>query len=68
MHANQEPTALSITTGPIIDITCQMAPTTQVEITDAEIRTLGNVQRLLKRWQQGFFDIVENSWHGNEYV
>ena len=68
MHANQEPAALPIPTGPMIDITCQMAPTTQVEIADAEIRSFGNVKRFLKRGQQGFFNIVKNAWHGNNSV
>jgi len=63
VHADQEPAASMLPSGPLVDMSGQVPPAAQVEVPDAEVRALGNAEGLLKRGQQGLVDVVKYSWH-----
>jgi hypothetical protein len=63
MHADQQSAALAIATRPPINVAGKVTPAAKIEIPDAKIRALGNLEGFLKCWQQWFFYVVEDSRH-----
>jgi len=49
MHAYQKAAAMPVLSGPIFDLACEMSPAAKVEVTNAEVGTLGYGERLLER-------------------
>jgi hypothetical protein len=51
MHADKQPAALAIASGPPINMSSKVSPAAKVEVPDTEIGALGDLERLLKRRQ-----------------
>jgi hypothetical protein len=51
------------TAGPVVNVAVDGFPSAQIEIPDAEIGALRNLQRLLQGGEQGGFDVVEDARH-----
>src|SRR5262249_5823775 len=49
--------------GPAVDQLVYLLPAAQVEVPDAEVRTVRQDQRLAKRRQEGLVDVVEDARH-----
>jgi hypothetical protein len=64
LHPDEEPATIPFATRPLLDVLVDLPPATKVEVTDAEIRAMGDIERRLKRWQELLVDVVKNSGHG----
>jgi hypothetical protein len=62
LHPHQEP-ARAIRLGPMLDISIQFLPATEVEIAYAEISPVREAQGTLKRGQEGLVDVVKDLRH-----
>lgn len=52
LHTNQQATAVPVTAGPTVCVVVKQAPTTKIDIADAKIGPVRNIQRLLESRQQ----------------
>jgi hypothetical protein len=63
LHADQE-AALSVETArPFFDEVIDCLPTAEVEVANAEVRTVGANERFAECRQKTKFYVVENAWH-----
>ncbi len=63
LHPDQQPTALPLPAGPPLDAGVELLPAAEVEVPDAEVGALGDVQRLLQGRQERLIDVVEDPRH-----
>src|SRR5205807_7033777 len=63
VHADQQPATLPLAAGPGIDVLVELLPAAQIEIANAEIGALRDLERLAQGRQQALLDIVEDTRH-----
>jgi hypothetical protein len=63
LHAHEQPAALAITAGPLLDVLVKLPPSAKVEVPNAEIRPMRNAHGGLEGRQELLIDVVENPWH-----
>ena len=64
LHADEEAAALAVAPGPIVDGPVELFPAAQVEVADAEVGALRDLQSLQQGFEEGLLDVVEDAWHG----
>ena len=52
-----------LTAGPLFDPRVDVLPAAQVEVADAEVRAVGDVQRLSRAGRRCRVDVVEDARH-----
>lgn len=57
---------MTIATLPLLDQVIDLSPTPEIEVPDAEIRSLRQGERFAKRWQECSIDVVEDARHSLE--
>ena len=63
LHSNQQSAALAVATGPTLNVFIKLPSASQVEVSDAKIRSVRHRQGGLESGKQLLVDIVENAWH-----
>ena len=63
LHSHNDPAARSLATGPSINEVVDLLPSTEIEIPNAKIRPLRNLEGVRQGWEQGESYVVEDSWH-----
>jgi hypothetical protein len=63
VHSNHEAATVAFSARPFFDERIDLLPTAKIEVSDAEIRPIGNFDGLSKGGQKLLFDVVEYSRH-----
>jgi len=51
LHPHQQPATIAFASRPLLDVLIKLAPSAEVEVSDAEVRPLRNTQGRLQRRQ-----------------
>jgi len=63
LHPDEETAAMTGAAGPPVNFLVDLLPAAEVEVTDAEIRTIGKLKSLLENGEKRLLDVVENARH-----
>ena len=63
LHADEKPALLAGATLPAFNVRIERLPAAQVEIANAEVRAIGELERLIERRQQRLINVVKDSRH-----
>jgi hypothetical protein len=63
LHPHQESYAVALAPGPTFDDVVDLSPPSEIEVADAEVGPLGDLEGVFESWQEELIDIVEDAWH-----
>jgi hypothetical protein len=63
LHPDQDTAAVSFSARPAFDIAGDLFPSAKVEVTHAEVSSLGKFERLPQRGKQLLVDVIEDARH-----
>lgn len=63
LHPDEQTALLSRSARPLFNQRINGFPSAQIEISDAEVRSLRNLQRFAERWKEIESDVIKDSWH-----
>ena len=63
LHPDQEPAAVAVTTGPLLDKGINLPRASQIEVADAKVRPLRQAHRVRQGSHEMLLDVIENLGH-----
>ena len=64
LHADQQTTAMTVSTIPFFDVFVNGSPAAQVEVAHTKVCSVGNCHGFRQGWTERLFNVIENSRHG----
>ena len=67
LHADEQAAALAIAAGPAFDGLVELLPAAEVEVADAEVGAVGDLDGVQQGGEEGLLDVVEDAGHGDAF-
>jgi len=66
-YAHKQAAALTVAAGPALDGSVELSPVTEVEVSDAEVGPVGDLQRLAQGVEERLLDVIEDARHSQPF-